>query len=158
MADPEVRIFGEESADVEMQGDGGDVEVGETAAANGENGNDDERAGAEEGKTATRATFVEYVLQYCCDACILRFQLITRPSFLKSPAIELVIGSGSDQTVLTAHQALLVRSPFFASAIAESPVYPRILPYSSCQLPRIFLSWRKTDSPHRARRRGSRRR
>ncbi|MCJ1267915.1 hypothetical protein MMC22_007801 [Lobaria immixta] len=102
MADPEVRIsFGEESADVEMQGDGRDVEVGETAAANGENGNDDERAGAEEGKTATRATFVD---------------------FLKSPAIELVIGSGSDQTVLTAHQALLVRSPFFASAIAESPI------------------------------------
>lgn len=60
MADPEVRIsFGEESADVEMQGDGGDVEVGETAAANGENGNDDERA--EQGKTPTRTTFVEYV-------------------------------------------------------------------------------------------------
>ena len=64
MADPEVRIsFGEETGDVEMQGgDGGDVEVAETAAANGgnvENGNEDESAGPE-GKIAQRTTFIEY--------------------------------------------------------------------------------------------------
>lgn len=86
MADPEVHIsaLGEDFSDVEMQGDGDDVEVGgdgevsgigpladilggigegigETAAPNGDSENEEERLGAEDGKPAPRATFVEYV-------------------------------------------------------------------------------------------------
>lgn len=34
-------------------------------------------------------------------------------SYLKSPIIELLVGQGNDQTLLTAHQALLTKSPFF---------------------------------------------
>lgn len=38
---------------------------------------------------------------------------------MKSPIIELLIGSKDDQTLLTAHQALLIQSPFFAEALAQ---------------------------------------
>lgn len=82
MADPEVRIsHGEESEDFEMQGDGEDLEVGDTsvgdasfadptvgdtagdepALVNGEGEKEDGRAGAEEEKSAPNDTFVEYV-------------------------------------------------------------------------------------------------
>ena len=40
-------------------------------------------------------------------------------SYLKSPIIELLVGQGEEQTLLTAHQALLVKSPFFAEAVAQ---------------------------------------
>lgn len=43
-------------------------------------------------------------------------------SYLKSPIIELVVGSGEEQTLLSAHQNLLVQSSFFSSAIANSSV------------------------------------
>ncbi|KAK5129929.1 hypothetical protein LTR08_002689 [Meristemomyces frigidus] len=39
--------------------------------------------------------------------------------FLRSPIIELVLGSGADSTILNAHQALIVQSPFFAEACAQ---------------------------------------
>jgi hypothetical protein len=35
-------------------------------------------------------------------------------SYLKSPIVELIVGSGDAQTVLSAHQALLVKAPYFA--------------------------------------------
>lgn len=38
--------------------------------------------------------------------------------FLKSPIVRLVIGSGDEETTLTAHQAILERSPFFAEKLA----------------------------------------
>jgi hypothetical protein len=38
---------------------------------------------------------------------------VTFTDYLKSPVVELVLGEGDDQTLLTAHQALLVSSPFF---------------------------------------------
>ena len=38
--------------------------------------------------------------------------------YLKSPIVRLVIGSGDDQTAITAHAAILERSPFFADKIA----------------------------------------
>ena len=44
-------------------------------------------------------------------------------SYLRSPVVELIVGSGPDRTLLTAHQALLVQSPFLAAAIAETSVY-----------------------------------
>lgn len=110
MADPEVRISGgaaEESGDVEMQGgDGADVmEVGETGAddAPGEDVGEDETA-AEAEKPAARITFVDY---------------------LKSPIITLHIGSGDGAAQLTAHQALLIKSPFFVDAIAPNSASPK---------------------------------
>ncbi|OJD36240.1 uncharacterized protein BKCO1_12000108 [Diplodia corticola] len=39
--------------------------------------------------------------------------------FLKSPIIELVVGKGEDETLLTAHQALLTKSPYFADKCAQ---------------------------------------
>lgn len=86
MADPEVRIsHGEESEDFEMQGDGEDVEVGDTTVGdtsfaepaggetaggetavgetlvNGDGEKEDGKAGTEEEKSAPNDTFVEYV-------------------------------------------------------------------------------------------------
>ncbi|RWQ93823.1 hypothetical protein C8Q69DRAFT_336601 [Paecilomyces variotii] len=37
---------------------------------------------------------------------------------LKSPVVELVVGQGDDQTVLTAHEGFLKESPFFSEAVA----------------------------------------
>ncbi|MCJ1400971.1 hypothetical protein MMC11_004182 [Xylographa trunciseda] len=101
MAEPEVRIEGfqavvdEALQDIEMAGED-DAEVLEVEdAANGD-GADLEDAG--QVGTSARTTFVDY---------------------LKSPIIELLVGQGEDQTLLTAHQALLTKSPFFADAVAQ---------------------------------------
>ncbi|KAF6225003.1 hypothetical protein HO133_010198 [Letharia lupina] len=109
MADPEVRISGgvaDESGDVDMQGgDSADVmEVGETGDdAPGDEAAEDEAA-IEAETPAARVTFVDY---------------------LKSPIVTLHIGSGDAATQLTAHQALLVKSPFFADAIAPDSASPK---------------------------------
>ncbi|MCJ1438620.1 hypothetical protein MMC27_008010 [Xylographa pallens] len=101
MAEPEVRIEGFQAAvdealqDIEMAG-GDDAEIIDIEdEANGE-GADPEDAGREE--EAARTTFIDY---------------------LKSPIIELLVGQGEEQTLLTAHQALLIKSPFFADAVAQ---------------------------------------
>jgi hypothetical protein len=39
-------------------------------------------------------------------------------SYLTSPVVTLIVGSAETETILTAHQALLVQSPFFADACA----------------------------------------
>lgn len=44
---------------------------------------------------------------------------VTFVDHLKSPIIELLIGEGDAQTILTAHQALLVQSPFFDEACSQ---------------------------------------
>ncbi|KAL8732025.1 MAG: hypothetical protein Q9166_002977 [cf. Caloplaca sp. 2 TL-2023] len=101
MADPEVRVGSSGAADegdVEMQGADESAEVIEV----GDNGpGEDVTAGgpAEEEKPAQRVTFVDY---------------------LKSPMIELLIGSGDSQTLLTAHKALLTKSPFFIQKLSSS--------------------------------------
>jgi hypothetical protein len=38
---------------------------------------------------------------------------------LKSPIVELVVGQGDFEIILSAHQALLVQSPFFEDACAH---------------------------------------
>ncbi|KAL8927517.1 MAG: hypothetical protein Q9208_002322 [Pyrenodesmia sp. 3 TL-2023] len=97
MADPQVQIGASQSideGDVVMEGgnDGAEVvEVGESGAAGG--------AAQEEEKPAQRVRFVDY---------------------LKSPMVELLIGSGEAQSLLTAHKALLSKSPFFAEKLASS--------------------------------------
>lgn len=44
---------------------------------------------------------------------------ITYIDYLKSPVIGLLVGQGDEQALLTAHQALLVQSPWFADACAK---------------------------------------
>jgi hypothetical protein len=39
--------------------------------------------------------------------------------YLKSPVIGLLVGQGAEQALLTAHQALLTTSPWFAEACAK---------------------------------------
>jgi len=100
MAEPTVMIGGptspteEAPTNVEMAGHNTEViEVLESAVA------DDAIAKeVEEEEPPPRITFIDY---------------------LRSPIIEIVVGAGDAQTLLTAHQALLVQSPFFASAVAQ---------------------------------------
>ncbi|CZT01186.1 uncharacterized protein RAG0_08928 [Rhynchosporium agropyri] len=84
-------------ADVEM---GGDVPVVEIGAAEGEAGEGDGMPFQEEPMedVTTRVTYIDY---------------------LKSPVIGLLVGQGDEQALLTAHQALLVKSPWFADACAK---------------------------------------
>lgn len=44
---------------------------------------------------------------------------VTFIDYLKSPIVELLIGQAEDQTRLSAHQALLVQSPWFEEACAQ---------------------------------------
>jgi hypothetical protein len=44
---------------------------------------------------------------------------VTFLQYLSSPVVTLLIGSGEKETILTAHQGLLVQSPYFADACAE---------------------------------------
>jgi len=44
---------------------------------------------------------------------------VTYIDYLKSPVIGLLVGQGDEQALLTAHQALLVQSPWFADACAR---------------------------------------
>ncbi|MCJ1277321.1 hypothetical protein MMC21_005133 [Puttea exsequens] len=77
-----------------MQGDKV-AEVGETGTADAP-GEEDETLAFSAEKPAPRVTFVDY---------------------LKPPIIILIIGSGADETILIAHEALLIHFPFFAEAI-----------------------------------------
>jgi len=91
----------EGNVDVEMGGDAV-VEVEAVANAEAEQNGDPEDGlpfqNEEEEARPARITYVDY---------------------LRSPIIELNIGQGDEQTILTAHQALLVQSPFFAEACAQ---------------------------------------
>lgn len=44
---------------------------------------------------------------------------VTYIDYLKSPIIGLLVGQGDEQALLTAHQALLTSSPWFADACAK---------------------------------------
>ncbi|RYP54602.1 hypothetical protein DL768_000662 [Monosporascus sp. mg162] len=78
---------------------GGDVEMaegeGDPAVENGASAG--ELPFAEGGEADPRPTFVSY---------------------LTSPVVTLIVGSGENETILTAHQGLLIQSPFFAEACA----------------------------------------
>ncbi|KAI1640990.1 hypothetical protein F4809DRAFT_588307 [Biscogniauxia mediterranea] len=86
---------------------GGDVEMGEgegEGAGDGPRGSGSGAAGesaelpfAEGGDVEPRKSFITY---------------------LTSPVVTLLVGSEDTETILTAHQALLVQSPFFADACA----------------------------------------
>ncbi|KAH6838518.1 hypothetical protein B0I37DRAFT_358274 [Chaetomium sp. MPI-CAGE-AT-0009] len=77
-----------------------DVEMAEGAVATTENPNGSELPFAEgvpEDPVPERVSFLQY---------------------LSSPVVTLLIGTGDNETILTAHQGLLVRSPYFADACA----------------------------------------
>lgn len=109
MADYDLGLDIEQIMSAELPGDvtmGDDevqvVDAGKATANvdHGENGlpyQVEEEEDYEEEVIPTRVTFVDH---------------------LKSPIIQLLIGEGNEQTILTAHQALLVRSPFFEEACA----------------------------------------
>ncbi|KAK7539478.1 uncharacterized protein J3D65DRAFT_281026 [Phyllosticta citribraziliensis] len=46
-------------------------------------------------------------------------EIIRFLDYLKSPIVEIMVGQGEAQTQLTAHQALLTKSPFFNERVAE---------------------------------------
>ncbi|KAK4464016.1 hypothetical protein QBC42DRAFT_321677 [Cladorrhinum samala] len=90
------------SADVEMTEGAKPTAAGEGAAAATEGGNGGSELPFAEGvpddTPAPRITFLQY---------------------LTSPMVTLLIGSGETETILTAHQGLLMQSPFFADRCAE---------------------------------------
>ncbi|KAI1265202.1 hypothetical protein F5Y18DRAFT_417321 [Xylariaceae sp. FL1019] len=77
----------------------GDVEMAEETEQDPEAGADNtaDLPFAEGGESEPRTTFISY---------------------LTSPVVTLVVGSAENETVLTAHQALLTQSPFFSDACA----------------------------------------
>lgn len=82
---------------VEMGGEEGAVQVEATAPGRGdENGLPFQEDSMDE--APARVAFADY---------------------LKSPIINLLVGQGDEQALLTAHQALLVTSPWFAEACAR---------------------------------------
>ena len=102
MADSE-ELFGESMADdaladAEMGGEEVIVEIDATgtSAEHGENGLPFQEETMEE--LPPRITYIDY---------------------LKSPIIGLLVGQGDEQALLTAHQALLTKSPWFEDACAK---------------------------------------
>jgi hypothetical protein len=66
--------------------------------------------------------------------------LISRPlSFLTSPIVEIAIGEDDNQTILTAHQTLLIETPLLSGFVdkfeASGPVRTYPLPSSSQAFP-----------------------
>lgn len=57
---------------------------------------------------------------------IITRQLTTTSSFLTSPIVEIIVGQGDDETVMTAHQSLLMEAPLLAGLVekfeASAPV------------------------------------
>ncbi|KAI0480723.1 hypothetical protein GGR56DRAFT_627295 [Xylariaceae sp. FL0804] len=92
--------FSESFAEEQVANPGGDVEMGE---------GEGEGAGAEAG-IAGELTTLE-----AGDEVETRTSFM---SYLSSPVVTLLVGSGDSETILTAHQALLTKSPFFAEACA----------------------------------------
>lgn len=107
MADMESRIdeptADTTQGDLEMGDDGViDLESGATAEVGGAEGEDEGDGlpfqGDEPQIISPRVTFLDY---------------------LKSPIVELLVGLAEEQLLLTAHEALLVQSPFFKDACSQ---------------------------------------
>jgi hypothetical protein len=99
MADPEESVQIGDSAEA-------DVEMG--TAEDAQEADDDNPEGEGDGDAAANGTaapnpqtiFLEY---------------------LKSPIVQLVVGSGDDETTLTAHKAILQQSPWFDQRLSQVP-------------------------------------
>jgi hypothetical protein len=69
-------------------------------------------AGADNGDHENGLPFQEEAME---DAPV----RVTYIDYLRSPVIGLLVGQGDEQALLTAHQALLTSSPWFADACAK---------------------------------------
>ena len=121
MAEPEVEISASAEPDVEMAVVGAEDEV-----ADGENG---DIGGPFVEDDAERSNPQTVFLEY-----------------LRSPIVELMVGSGDDATLLTAHQALVTQSPYFADRLADhSEGTQRLdLPKESLDAVGCFLQYQYT--------------
>ena len=122
MAEPEVVIpplsaDTTPAADVEMDG----AEEGENGESTEHGEGDVEPSGLEniEPDILGRVTFLEYASNQRIMRLAHPRELTFLASYLKSPIIELQVGSGDENTILYAHQGLLIQSPFFQEAIAQ---------------------------------------
>ncbi|KAI8931239.1 hypothetical protein NX059_011587 [Plenodomus lindquistii] len=62
-------------------------------------------------------------------------KLVLFADLMKSPIVEVVVGSGESRTIYSAHQAVIVKSPEFAKQVdAFSPGGPRQIVYSDCDI------------------------
>jgi len=77
---------------------------------------DVEMDGAEEGEGANGRIELPFADGDPEDDTKPRVQFI---DYLKSPVVTLLVGANGSETVLTAHQALLMRSPYFAGVCAD---------------------------------------
>ncbi|KAK6077848.1 hypothetical protein SCUP234_01009 [Seiridium cupressi] len=89
--------FQDDSLDERPVPSGGDVDMGEAAPEDTNDGELPFAEGAEVPEVEKRKEFIDY---------------------LRSPVVTLLVGTGADVAILTAHQALLAQSPFFAEACA----------------------------------------
>jgi len=90
ITDQDIEMSGEVVVEIEQSG----ATAGNGNAANNNNEHEDPM----EETAVARVTYIDY---------------------LKSPIIGLLVGQGDEQALLTAHQALLVKSPWFADACAK---------------------------------------
>jgi len=124
MSDPPKAADGAVEADIEMTAveESQDVE-GEKSEGEG----DGDETGDQNGDTPTtnpQTIFLEY---------------------LKSPIVQLVVGSGEEETTLTAHQGILARSPYLEERLAELDEEPRLeLPDESLDAIACFLQFQYT--------------
>ena len=107
--------------DIEMAGGGG-------SSGSGSGGGKDETAAAAAAAAAVMP-FAEMEAPEDSEAVPERMSFMT---YLASPVVTLIVGSGQNETILTAHQSLLTLSPFFREECAQfsddGSVSGRILP------------------------------
>jgi hypothetical protein len=124
--------------DIEMGGEDVVVEIDAAAAA----------AAAATGTAAGAAENGENELPFQQEETIEEVPArVTYIDYLKSPIIGLLVGQGPEQALLTAHQALLTQSPWFADACAKfsdevsvsflPPPLPLSFPRGSHSIPSI---------------------
>lgn len=89
---------------------GGDVEMSESAGAG---------AGEDEATTAAGQSEMPFAEMETIDEPEPVPERTSFISYLTSPIVTLIVGTGEAETILTAHQALLTISPFFKDACAQ---------------------------------------
>lgn len=117
--------FNEDILEEHVAHPGGDVEMAEGEEGAGAGNDGTVLPFAEGGEADPRTTFISY---------------------LTSPVVTLIVGTAESETILTAHQALLVQSPFFADicgAFADDGSVSCAPPYVAAYLP---LCARTTDT------------
>lgn len=93
--------FTEENVEEVVDSQAGDVEMGDGATEGGEARPSEPslEGTAQDEPSAPRVSFAQY---------------------LNTPVVSLMVGSGENESVLTAHQGLLAKSPYFASLFGDS--------------------------------------